>query len=83
MVEPASAREAASMTVLTLSRHAVTGRPIIEIFDDSANLIGVIYPEGSAAIKIVSKHFTEKDRDILAVHQQNLLSYTVRFNNRK
>ncbi len=48
------------MTTLKMSTHEVTGRRMVEVFDDSGEFIGSIYPtqDGSNTIHIVSNYFS-------------------------
>lgn len=47
------------MTSFKLAFHGVTGRRIIEVYDDKGAFVAGIYPGGDApdSIHIVSKHF--------------------------
>jgi hypothetical protein len=49
------------MTALKMAVHSTTGRPMVEVFDDSGEFIGSIYPgpRGSNSIHVVSKYFAD------------------------
>lgn len=49
------------MTTFRIKPHLITGRQMIEIVDDNADVVGAIYPtqDGSNMIHIVSNYFTD------------------------
>lgn len=50
------------MSSFKMAFHSVTGRRIVEVYDDTGKMIGSIYPteDGSNSIHIVSKHFEDE-----------------------
>ncbi len=49
---------------LKLAFHAITGRRMVEVYDNSGAFVAAIYPdEPSNGIKIVSKHIATFDID--------------------
>lgn len=50
------------MVELSMAVHSVSGRNIVEVWDNSGNFVAAIYPDNdSNGVKIVSKYFDDSD----------------------
>ncbi len=65
---------------LRLGFHAVTGRRIVEVFDNTGSFVAGIYPdEATNGIKIVSKYIATFDLDAGEKAEPAVPAMTVRF----
>lgn len=69
------------MTSLKMAFHGITGRRIVEVYDDSGKVVGTICPsdDGSNGIHIVSGHFAGPPIETTLTGLIRVPGYQVRF----